>query len=277
MDPQQLLGLYRAMVTARQIDKVEQELTNRGEAFFHVSGAGHEGAAVLASHLHEDDWIHCHYRDKALLIARGMTPREFFDSLFYKKDSHSGGRQMCAHMSSQRLKVVSQAGPVGNAALHAAGVATAVREQHSRPIVVCSNGDGATQEGEFLESVAEAVRMQLPVLYLIQDNHWAISTVTKGQTFFSRPDGDADEFYGLPIHRVDGRHVVTAWHQMRGIVEDMRQRRMPGARVVRRRPTKQSHQRRRPVHLSRPGRRRSSVANGRSNPQPASVLGIDRV
>lgn len=227
MDPQQLLGLYRAMVTARQIDKVEQELTNRGEAFFHVSGAGHEGAAVLASHLHEDDWIHCHYRDKALLIARGMTPREFFDSLFYKKDSHSGGRQMCAHMSSQRLKVVSQAGPVGNAALHAAGVATAVREQHSRPIVVCSNGDGATQEGEFLESVAEAVRMQLPVLYLIQDNHWAISTVTKGQTFFSRPDGDADEFYGLPIHRVDGRHVVTAWHQMRGIVEDMRQRRMP--------------------------------------------------
>ncbi len=227
MDPRQLLALYRAMVTARQIDKLEQELTNRGEAFFHVSGAGHEGTAVLASHLHEDDWLHSHYRDKALIIARGVTVRDFFDALFCKQDSHSRGRQMSAHMSSQRLKIVSQAGPVGNSALHAAGVASAIREQHSRPIVVCSLGDGATQEGEFLESVGEAVRMQLPVLYLIQDNHWAISTITKGQTFFSRPDGEADEFYGVPIQRVDGRHVVTAWKQLGGIVSSMRQQRAP--------------------------------------------------
>ena len=71
MDPKQLLALYRAMVTARQIDKVEQELNCRGEAFFHVSGAGHEGTAALASLLHDEDWLLCHYRDKALMLRAG--------------------------------------------------------------------------------------------------------------------------------------------------------------------------------------------------------------
>jgi 2-oxoisovalerate dehydrogenase E1 component len=215
------------MVTARQIDKVELQLTNRGEAFFHVSGAGHEGTAVFASHLHEDDWLHAHYRDKALMIARGITARDFFDALFCKHESQSRGRQMCAFMSSRKLKIVSQSGPVGNSALHAVGVATAIRQQQSRPVVICSVGDGTTQEGEFLEAVAEAVRLQLPVLFLIQDNHWAISTETRGQTFFSRPDGEAEEFYGIPIQRIDGRHVATAWDQSRDVVEQIRRDRQP--------------------------------------------------
>ncbi len=96
MDPKQLLTLYRAMVTARQIDKVELELNSRGEAFFHVSGAGHEGTAILASLLHEEDWLLCHYRDKALMVARGITPRVFFDGLYCKQQSQTRGRQMCA-------------------------------------------------------------------------------------------------------------------------------------------------------------------------------------
>ncbi len=227
MDPKQLLDLYRAMVTARQIDQLERELTNRGEAFFHVSGKGHEGSAALSFHLHEDDWLHCHYRDKALMIARGITPRSFFDSLFCKRQSHSRGRQMSAHMSDRRLKIMSLTGPVGNAALQSVGVAMTIKDYTSRPLVLCSMGEGATQEGEFLEACAEAVRLQLPVLFLVHDNHWAISTTTRGKTFYSRPEAEADSFYGMPIHRVDGRHVVTAGSKLGEVVTSIRRDRQP--------------------------------------------------
>jgi 2-oxoisovalerate dehydrogenase E1 component len=219
MELKQLLAWYRAMVTARRIDKLELELNNRGEAFFHVSGIGHEGTAILAWLLHEDDWLLCHYRDKALMVARGVTPRTFFDGLFCKQASPTRGRQMCAHSFADRvLKILSAPTPVGHAALQTVGVAAVIKDYPSRPLVLHSTGEGGTQEGEFLEACAEAVRAQLPVLFLIQDNHWAISTATKGQTFFSLPDGEADSFYGMPIHRVDGRHVVTAWPQLQQVV-----------------------------------------------------------
>lgn len=228
MDPKQLVSLYRAMVTARQIDKLELELNNRGEAFFHVSGAGHEGTATLAYLLHEDDWLHCHYRDKALMVARGVAPRTFFDGLFCKQASPTRGRQICAHaFGDRKLRIMSPSVPVGNTALHAVGMATVIKDQASRPLVLNSIGDGATQEGDFLEACAEAVRLELPILFLIQDNHWAISTRTRGQTFYSRPDGEADSFYGMPIHRVDGRHVVTAWQRLRNVVRSIRHHRRP--------------------------------------------------
>lgn len=228
MEPKQLLALYRAMVTAREVDKLERELNNRGEAFFHVSGAGHEGTAILASLLHDEDWLLCHYRDKALMLARGLAPRVFFDGLYNKQESQTRGRQMCAHaFSDRRLKIMSAPVPVGNAALHTVGVASVIKPYSTRPLVLHSIGEGGTQEGEFLESCAEAVRQQLPILFLVQDNHLAISTTTKGQTFYSRPDGEADTFYGMPITRIDGRHVVTAWQQMHEVVRSIRQHRGP--------------------------------------------------
>ncbi|MFO7903098.1 MAG: beta-ketoacyl-ACP synthase 3 [Pirellulaceae bacterium] len=226
LDSKQLLTLYRAMVTARQIDKLEQELTSRGEAFFHVSGAGHEGTAVLASLLHGEDWLSCHYRDKALMIARGVGPRVFFDGLYNKQRSQTRGRQMCAHaFSDRKLKIMSAPTPVGNGALHAVGVASVIKAQSTSPLVLYSLGDGSTQEGEVLEACAEAARQQLPVLFLVQDNHWAISTATKGRTFYSHPEGEADSFCGIPITRVDGRHVVTAWQRIREVVGTIRQQR----------------------------------------------------
>jgi len=228
MEPKQLLALYRAMVTARQIDRLEQELTSRGEAFFHVSGAGHEGTAALASLLHEEDWLLCHYRDKALMLARGIHPRVFFDGLYNKQQSQTRGRQMCAHaFCDPALKIMSAPVPVSNAALHTVGVASVIKPHSSRPLVLHSMGEGATQEGEFLEACAEAVRQQLPILFLIQDNHLAISTRTRGQTFYSRPDGEADSFYGMPITRMDGRHVVTARQRMAEVVHAIREHRTP--------------------------------------------------
>jgi len=220
------------MYTAREIDRVEEEWTGRGEAFFHVSGCGHEGSAALALHLKPEDWLHCHYRDKAMLVARGLTAKDFFDSVLCNGDSHSRGRQMSAHMSAPELNVMSIVGPVGNSALHSVGAACAVREREGNPIVLCSVGDGTSQQGEFLEACAEAVRSELPVLFLIEDNRYAISTTTQGNTLFSRPDGEPTEFYGMPIHRIDGRQVVEAVESFGEVVAEMRTTRKPAIVVL---------------------------------------------
>ena len=221
------MQLYRTMVTAREMDLLEQDFTGRGEAFFHVSGAGHEGAAALAEFLIPDDYLHVHYRDKALMLARGITPEMFFMSLFNKDGSHSRGRQMNAHMSAPELNILSLVGPVGNSALQSAGVAEEIKDRRGAPIVLCGLGDGMTQQGEVLEAIGHAVRATLPVLFFVQDNAFAISTKTSGTTFYDTPDGPAQEFYGIPIERVDGRHPLEAREAFGRVVSRMRENRRP--------------------------------------------------
>jgi len=233
MDQQQLLGLYRFMVQARHIDLVEKELTNRGEAFFHLSGAGHEAIAALAPHLTSEDWLHCHYRDRALLLARGISARSCFDNLFCNDRSPGRGRRMTPFMSDPALHILSMVTPTANNALQAIGVAAAIKSRPGKPIVYCGVGDGSTQQGEYLEAIGEAVREELPVLFVIQDNRWAISTPTAGRTFFSLPDGPGESFFGLPIHYVDGRDVETAFHAFSATVTQVRETRGPALVVFR--------------------------------------------
>ncbi len=225
MQNQQLLRLYRIMFLSRRIDHVEHEITNRGEAFFQLSGRGHESSAVLAEHLTEEDWLHCHYRSRGLLLARGVSPRRFFDNLLCKRTSTSQGRRMGPFFNDPQRKLLSMVTPVGNNTLQAVGVAEAVRERPGAPLVVCGLGDGTTQQGEFLEACGEARRRHVPVLFWIENNRWAISTSTDGQTFFSLPG--ADSLLGVPIHRIDGRHVETAYDQLSPIICQMRQAREP--------------------------------------------------
>lgn len=222
------------MVTARWVDRIEMELVNRGEAFFHVGGAGHEACAALNFHLTPDDWLHLHYRDKALMLARGIPVEQFFHSALCTGASHSAGRQMSAHLSAPELKVLSLVGPVGNNALQAVGVAHELVAQHATrhtpqvtSLVLCAVGDGTSQQGEFLEAVAEAVRAQLPVLFWIEDNGLAISTKTRGNTFYQLPRGDAAEFYGLPIHRLDGRDPLACDRELGPIIAGLRESRGP--------------------------------------------------
>lgn len=211
------LELYRWMSLARQLDRVEMELVNRGEAFFHVGGGGHESTAALARHLIADDYLHLHYRDKALMLARGVTPRDFLHGLVCTAESHSAGRQMSAHLSARHLNLMSLVGPVGNNALQAVGVARELEARHtdSRPahalraLVVCAMGDGTTQQGEVLEAIAEASRARLPVLFMVADNGLAISTNTRGRTFYDSPGRTEDAFLGIPILRFDGRDALA--------------------------------------------------------------------
>ena len=139
---------------------------------------------------------------------------------------------MYGFFSDPDLHVLSMVVPVGNNGLQAAGVAAAVRDQPGSPIVYCGAGDGTTQEGEFLEACAEAVRSRLPVLFVVQDNHYAISTPTAGRTFYSLPDGANNQFFGMPIRFVDGRQAVQAYHAFGEVVADMRQHRGPALIVL---------------------------------------------
>jgi 2-oxoisovalerate dehydrogenase E1 component len=218
------------------LDRVEMEIINRGEAFFHVGGAGHEASAALARHLCPQDWLHLHYRDKALMLARGVPPIQFFHSLLCTRDSHSAGRQMSAHLSAPELNLLSLVGPVGNNALQAIGVALEIRSlphTPTPPIVVCAMGDGTTQQGEVLEALSEAARSPVPVLFLIEDNGLAISTGTRGRTFFDRADGKPSEFLGIPIHRVDGSDPLACDALFASLVPTLRTTGHPAIVVLR--------------------------------------------
>lgn len=227
-----MLALYRHMLTAREVDRLEEQYAARGEAFFQVSGSGHEAMAALAPHLGKQDWLHCHYRDKALMLARGMTPEMFFLALFCRDASHSRGRQMSAHMSWRAGNVLSLCGPVGNNALQAVGVAAEVKAQPDAPVVLCALGDGTAQQGEVMEAIAEAVRDTLPVLFLIEDNRYAISSRTAGRTFYSLPGGAAAEFMGVPIARLPGADAIACHAAFGAIVARMRAGRGPGIVVM---------------------------------------------
>ena len=174
------------MLTAREVDRLEQQFTARGEAFFHVSGAGHEAVAALGPHLQPEDWLHCHYRDKALLLARGVTPEMILrQPVLQGRLALARGRQMSAHGSWRAGQVLSLCG--AGRQQRAAGGRCCRADRRRRWLARWCCALLATvrrKEGEVLEAIAEAVRESLPVLFLIEDNRFAISTLTRGRTFY---------------------------------------------------------------------------------------------
>jgi len=225
-----LFAIYRSMIASRFTDQVQSAAAQRGEVFFYIPSSGHEASAALNAHLNASDWLHLHYRDRALAYARGVTYESVFHALFSKAESNSAGRRMPGFPCDPTLNILSTPTLVGCNVLQAAGVASVIKDQPDRPLVLASVGDGATQQGDFLEAVAEAVRAGLPVLFLIEDNRFALSTVTKGNTFYSLPDGEAQSFYGVPIDRVDGSDVPAAYDLFGRVVSSIRETR--GPRIV---------------------------------------------
>lgn len=222
-----LLELYRSIVCIHLIEDTEENYVKQGKAFFYMPTRGHEGSAALASSLIAEDYLACHYRDKALMVARGAKPIDFFKNMFCTADSDSAGRQMSAFLHNRQLNMLSLSGPVTNAALHSCGIAAELMADPSmkgkKPIVYCGLGDGMTQEGEFYEAVLFAMQQRLPVLFVVQDNGYAISTKTKGKTFFSTMQGDETSFCGVPIERIDGIDVAGAKVAFEPIVARIRE------------------------------------------------------
>jgi 2-oxoisovalerate dehydrogenase E1 component len=224
---EKLLEIYRSMIASRYTDQLQSAAAQRGEVFFYIPSSGHEAGATLNDHLIASDWLHLHYRDRALAYARGVSYESAFYGLFSKAESNSAGRRMPGFPCDAGLNILSTPTLVGPNALQAVGVASAIQHEQDNPFVLVTVGDGATQQGDFYEAVAEAVRSNLPVLFLVEDNRFALSTVTKGNTFYSLPDGEPDSFYGLPIHRVDGSDALATYDKFGELVSAIRDTRGP--------------------------------------------------
>jgi 2-oxoisovalerate dehydrogenase E1 component len=254
-----LLAAYRLILLSRKLDDKEIQLKNQSQAFFQISGAGHEAILVAAGlNLRPGyDWFFPYYRDRALCLALGVTPLEMLlASVGSKDDPASGGRQMPSHWGHRRLNIPSQSSCTGTQCLHAIGCAEAgvfyatdpqgaapVAEgtspaavHHADEVTYVSVGDGATSEGEFWESLNTACTRNVPVLYLVEDNGYAISVPVDVQT----PGGDISRIVegipGLHVLRCDGTDYIASHATMRAAVAHVRERKGPvlvHARVTR--------------------------------------------
>lgn len=174
-----LIDIYSQMFNARHIDIKAMNLLKQGKTFFHIAGSGHEAIQVaIAKHLNPKvDWVFPYYRDLALTQSLGVTQYDFFLQCFAKADDvSSGGRQLPCHFGTTRnLNIPSQSSPTGTQFLQAVGTALANVNLGINAVSYVSSGEGTTSQGEFHEAVNWASREKLPVIFVIQNNKYAIS------------------------------------------------------------------------------------------------------
>ncbi len=181
----ELMNALRIMYLSRQMDQKQMTLLKQGKAFFHIPGSGHEAVQVAFGLAMKKglDWAFPYYRDMAFMLALGLTPEQIWLHMLAKADEPlCGARQMPCHWSSRELNVPTQSSPTGTQYLQAVGVAMAQVKKKTGAVVYVSSGEGATSEGEFHEAVNWASRDKLPVIFVIQNNKWAISVPVEKQS-----------------------------------------------------------------------------------------------
>ncbi len=246
-----LVGIYRTMFLSRRLDDREIQLKRQNRTFFQINGAGHEGVLAAAGLVLKPsyDWFFPYYRDRALMLMLGMTPYEMLlGAVGAKDDPSSGGRQMPSHWGSRRLNIVPGASATGMQWLHAVGAAEAAiyydhfpkaLEQarqaplgdglthHADEIAYVSGGDGSTSEGEFFESLNAACLRRVPVLFLVEDNGYAISVPIEAQTAGGSISKLVSNFPGLMIEECDGVDPIECYATLSRAAAYCRTQRLP--------------------------------------------------
>ena len=252
LDREALLGMYRTMLLSRRLDDKEIQLKQQNKIFFQISGAGHEGIQVAAAaHSRPGyDWFYFYYRDRAFSLALGVTALEQLQqAVGAEADPSSGGRQMPSHWGHQALNIVSSSSPTGTQFLQAVGTAEAAMraEAIGEPlveltrargdeVVFVTTGDGTTSQGEFWESMNTACNLRLPVVYIVEDNEFAISVPVEVNTAGGSISKLLTGFPDLLIETCDGTDIWESHDVMGRAIEYARTRQGPAlvhAKVVR--------------------------------------------
>ncbi len=249
-----LLWVYDLMVRARELDEAEIRLRRQGAFQFQLSCSGHEAIQAVAAKLLRPgkDWFYPYYRDRTFVYGLGMTPADLFRQPLGKRtDPSSGGRQMPNHFAAPELNIVSQSSPTGTQFLQAVGTAEVNKIVRSLPpnpslppcsedeVVYVSSGDGATSQGDFYEAISAASLNKLPVLFVIQDNGYAISVPTEVQTPGASISRTFSDFPGLFVREIDGVDVLDCFDGLGEAIAHCRSGKGPAlvhARVVRLKP-----------------------------------------
>jgi 2-oxoisovalerate dehydrogenase E1 component len=241
---QQLIDAYRTMYTSRRVDDREILLKRQQKIFFQISGAGHEAIGVAAALCLKPgyDWFYPYYRDRALVLALGATPYEMLlQAVGAADDPSSGGRQMPSHWAYSRLNIVTQSSPTGTQILQAVGCAEAGVYLRNHPntskkaegdyrqfkdvtfrgdeVSYVSLGDGTTSEGEFWEALNTAANKKLPIVFVIEDNEYAISVPIEVQTAGGNISRLVSGFPNFHFEEVDGTDPVVSFAAMKRAVD----------------------------------------------------------
>jgi 2-oxoisovalerate dehydrogenase E1 component alpha subunit len=232
LSDEQALELYWHILLARRLDERMWILHRQHEVAFHISGIGHEATQVGAAFALRKgyDWVHPYYRDLALSLTIGMTPRDLMLALYGKQgEPSSGAHQMPAHYGNRALKIVSGSSPVATQIPQAAGIAFAIKYKGTDEVVLTCFGEGSTAEGDFHEGLNWAGIFKLPVIFLCQNNQYAISVPVHKEMPVPNV-ADRAVAYGMTGVIVDGNDALEVYRVMREAVE--RARRGEGATLV---------------------------------------------
>jgi len=231
LDSNQLIRAFRIMHTSRRLDDREIALKRQNRIFFQISGAGHEAVQVAAGMVLRagQDWVYPYYRDRALCLTLGVTPYEMLQqAVGAAGDPASGGRQMPSHWGRHELRIVSSSSPTGTQFTQAVGCAGATRYLAANgEITLVCGGDGATSEGEFWEALNAACLERLPVLFLIEDNGYAISVPIECQTAGGNISRLVEGFPDLLRIEVDGTDFPASYRALEQAAASCRQGRGP--------------------------------------------------